>query len=450
MSETVLIWLVATGLILIVLVPYLLRFRRHRRVAAERKQEAQLLGIDRATGQYPMVNRSLCIGCGSCVDACPEGDVLAVVRGAAEVVNGQRCVGHGYCETACPVGALKVGLGDIRTRPDIPVLTDKNETTVSGVFIAGELSGLSLIRHAIAQGKLAANEIAVRANGTDRTTDLYDLLIVGAGPAGLSAALTAQQHGLSYLVFDQYDLGGTILHYPRRKLVMTQPVDIPYYGKLDKDEYSKEQLLDIWQGLCRDNHVEVCTGEKLCGLERRDSHLALTTESGMTANGRFVVLALGRRGSPRRLGVAGEDLPKVVYQLTDAQAYQQQHVLIVGGGDSAVEAAIGLARQAGNTVAISYRKSRFFRIKKKNEERIEKLIKGGSIYAYFDSKVKHIDERFVTLETASGDIELPNDYVIVQVGGVPPYDILKSFGIMFGGESRSVAEQDEVLNLVTT
>ena len=449
-TESLLIWVIAIGLIAVVFVPYLLKFNRGRRVAEERKQEAQLLGIDRATGQYPMVNRSLCIGCGSCVDACPEGDVLAVVWGAAEVVNGQRCVGHSYCEIACPVGALKVGLGDVKTRPDIPLLSAKNETSVPGVFIAGELSGLSLIRHAIAQGKLVGNEIARRVASPAQPTDVYDMLVVGAGPAGLSAALTAQENGLSCLVIDQYDLGGTILHYPRRKLVMTQPVDIPFYGKLSKDEYSKEELLEIWQAVCHDNSVRIKSGEKLRSLERDDDYFRLTMESGLATHGRYVVLALGRRGSPRRLGVAGEDLPKVMYQLTDAQAYEKQHMLVVGGGDSAIEAAIGLARQHGNTVSISYRKNKFFRIKKKNEDRIEKMIKSGNIYAYFDSQVKQITEDSITLATPPGDIDLPNNYVIIQAGGVPPYDMLKSFGIAFGGETVTVEQQDKRYQLVAS
>jgi thioredoxin reductase (NADPH) len=450
MNEPFVIWLVAAVLVLAVIVPYLIKYRRSQRLAAERHPEAQLLGIDRAVGQFPMVNRSLCIGCGSCVDACPEGNVLAVVWGAAEVINGQRCVGHGYCEAACPVGALKVGLGNIKARPDIPMLTDKNESSVPGLFIAGELSGLSLIRHAIAQGRLVAEEIGQRLSASARDNELYDILIVGAGPAGLSAALMAQSLGLSGLIFDQYNLGGAILHYPRRKLVMTQPVEIPLYGSLNKDEYAKEELMEIWQTVCHDNHVKIHSGERLSHMERQGDHFLLTFESGTTASSRFVVLALGRRGSPRRLGVPGEELPKVMYQLTDAQAYQGRHLLIVGGGDSAVEAAIGLARQPANTVSISYRKSRFFRTKKKNEERIESLIKSHEVYAYFDSRVKQIEEETVILETPSGELDLPNDYVIIQAGGVPPFDMMKSFGIRFGGETGSIAEQDRRLSLAPT
>lgn len=449
MNEALTIWIVAAALVAVVFVPYVIRFRRSRQRAADRKQEAKALGIDRATGQYPMIDRSACIGCGSCVDACPEGDVLAVVWGAADVVNGQRCVGHGFCEPACPVGALKVGLGDVKTRPDIPILTEHNETSVPGVFIAGELSGLSLIRHAVAQGRRVADEIASRSRGIpSRPGTLHDMVVVGAGPAGLSAALMARAHGLDCVVLDQYDLGGTILHYPRQKLVMTQPVEIPLYGTLDHDEYSKEELLAIWQSVCRQNQIAVRSGEKVAALGLFDEGFRLSTTSGTIVDSRFVVLALGRRGSPRKLGVPGEELPKVMYQLIDAQSYQNQHVLVVGGGDSAVEAAIGLARQPGNTVGISYRKSRFFRIKKRNEERVERLIESGAIRPYFDSEVRRIEADAVILQTPDGEVSLRNDHVIIQAGGVPPYEMLKSFGVTFGGAAKSIEERDRRLELL--
>jgi len=445
MNETTIVWLVAVASVITIFVPYFFKFRRDQRLALKRREEALILGSNRVAGQYPMVDRSLCIGCGSCASACPEGDVLAVVWGAAEVVNGQRCVGHGYCEVACPVGALKVGLGDIKTRPDIPILSECNETSVHGLFIAGELSGISLIRHALAQGEKVAGEIAARLKAAGQNDGVNDIVIVGAGPAGLGVALTARKLDFVCTVLDQYGLGGTILHYPRRKLVMTQPVEVPMYGRLDRDEYSKEELLEILQTACDRNQIRVRSGERLVGLERRDNVFHLSTESGSIVSGRYVVLALGRRGSPRRLQVPGEDLSKVMYQLTDAQAYTNKHILVVGGGDSAVEAAIGLARQPGNTVSVSYRKSRFFRIKKKNEDRISRLIEKNEVYAYFDSLVKLIDNSSVILSTGSREIELPNDYVLVQIGGTPPYDMLKSFGIEFGGEASTIAEQDERL-----
>ena len=194
---------------------------------------------------------------------------------------------------------------------------------------------------------------------------MLDVIIVGAGPAGLSAAMAAISHKLSYLVLDEQEIGGTILHYPRRKLVMTQPVEIPLYGWLEEEEYSKESLLSIWTEIIKQFGLSVRTGEKVDRVEKSAGHFLVHAQDKVFESS-YVVLALGRRGSPRKMEVAGEELPKVMYQLTDAQSYNGLDLLVVGGGDSAVEAAIGLARQPGNKVAISYRKGAFFRVK--NEE----------------------------------------------------------------------------------
>jgi thioredoxin reductase (NADPH) len=432
--EQILIWLGVAALAAVIFVPYFIKFRKSREVFAQRKEEARAMGIDRPRAQYPMIDRSQCIGCGACVQACPEGDVLGVVWGVADVINGQRCVGHGFCETVCPVGAIKVGLGDIKTRPDIPVLSEVNETSVRGIFIAGELGGLSLIRNAVAQGRLVVDEIARRIDRTG-ASDLYDLVIVGAGPAGISAALAAIEHKLNYVMLDERELGGTILQYPRKKLVMTQPVELPLYGWLTQDEYSKEALMDTWHEIDNRFHLRVSPGQKVESVQKVNEHFDIKTVDSAYSS-RFVVLALGRRGTPRRLDVPGEDQPKVMYQLIDAQSYTNQHLLVVGGGDSAVEAAVGLARQSGNTVTISYRKSSFFRVKKKNEVAINRLIAERQLTPLFESQVVEVGPTSVRLQTKDGIRELPNNYVIVLIGGVPPFEMLRQAGIAFGGEMR--------------
>jgi len=441
MNETNLIWLIALGLTVVIFVPYFIKFRKTQKQAEARKAEATKLGIDRPRSQFPMIDRSSCIGCGSCVTACPEGDVLAVVWGRAEVVNGQRCVGHGYCEIACPVGALKVGMGDVRSRPDIPQLSNVNETTLPNLFIAGELSGISLIRHAISQGKMTAEEIVNRCRSKQSGSET-DLIVVGAGPAGLSAALTAKVNGLSCVVLDQYDVGGTILHYPRKKLVMTQPVDIPLYGKLKETEYSKETLLEIWQEISSSQQLDVRPGVRISKIRSANNELILESDSGEIYRSAHVVLALGRRGTPRKLNVPGEHLPKVLYSLVDAQSFSDKRILVVGGGDSAIEAAVGLARQSGNEVSLSYRKEALLRIKKKNQINADKMIAAGKIKAYFSSNVKQIDPEAVALTTSEGEVSLLNDYAFIMVGGEPPYEMLKAAGIAFGGESASLAEKD--------
>ena len=432
--ESILIWVITGATGLLIFLPYFLKFRKQQKEHIARRKEAEDLGIINPRAQFPFIDTSLCIGCGSCVRACPEGDVLGIVYGKAAIINGVRCVGHGHCEKACPVSAIKVGLGDVTTREDIPILDEYYQSSVPGMFVVGELGGLSLIRNAIAQGKTAVEKIA---ENPQRSSDdaVKDLIIVGAGPAGLSAALTAQKHHLSYLVLDQQDAGGTILQYPRRKLVMTQPVEIPLYGMLKETEYSKEQLLEIWHDAIDKFKINIQAGWKV-DTAVKDEGLFQVACTDSTFKSRHVVLAMGRRGTPRKLGVPGEDSPKVMYQLIDAQSYNNTHVLVVGGGDSAVEAAVGLARQKGNTVSVSYRKPKFFRIKKKNEDRINRLIAEKKIHPIFNSAVEEIREKSVRLRVENEIKEIPNDYVFVFAGGLPPFKMLKEMGIRFGGEAR--------------
>ena len=361
--ESMVIWAIALVISFIILIPYLQIFSKQRKRDKERFAEARRMGIKRPLGQYPFIDQGRCIGCGSCIVACPEGDVLGIVFGKATIINGLKCVGHGYCQEACPVSAIEVGLGNIKERDDIPILDKNFQTSVPGLYIAGELSGISLIRNAINHGKMVVNAVSTMEKSSDK--EILDLLIVGFGPAGLSAALQATSQKLNYLVIDQQQPGGTIRQYPRQKLVMTQTVDIPLYGKLSSGEHSKEKLISLWEQLIMEHKIPIKTGEKLEEIERINGHFTIKT-SGNTYRATHVLLALGRRGTPRKLGVPGEELEKVLYRLTDAQSYQNKHLLIVGGGDSAVEAAIGLARQPGNRVTISYRKEAFFRIKQKN------------------------------------------------------------------------------------
>jgi thioredoxin reductase len=392
--------------------------------------------VDRPAAQYPFIDAMRCIGCGTCVDACPEGDVLGIVGGTATVVNGLKCVGHGRCEIACPVGAIQVGLGDLKSRRDIPQLDEWQETTVPGVFIAGELAGLALVKNAIAQASKVVERVVQLAPAARRAGggDAFDLLVVGAGPAGLAAAAAARERSLTHVVLEQEsDLGGTIFHYPRKKLVLVQPVDIPYVGRLREAEYAKEDLLGLFQELCRRASLNVRFGERLLGIERAGAVLSVRSTSAVTL-ARFVVLALGRRGTPRKLGVPGEELPKVMYQLTDAESYEDQRLLVVGGGDSAVEAAIGLARQRGNSVTLSYRREKLVRIKKKNEDRIAGLLAKGRVQGLFGSEVEEIRRDSVRLRTAQGPRELPNDFVLVFAGGEPPFELLRQIGVRFGGE----------------
>jgi thioredoxin reductase (NADPH) len=442
-SEPVLLWSVSLLLAALIVLPYLWRFRRRVRRDRERKEEAVALGIDRPAAQYPYIDPLHCIGCGACVRACPEGDVLGIVGGTAVVVNGLRCVGHARCEEACPVGAITVGLGDLRSREDVPLLDETHQTTVPGLYIVGELGGLSLVRNAVFQGRRVVEHIAgtLRAQPAAAGDETLDLAIVGAGPAGLSAGLTAGAAGLSYVILEREEsLGGSLLHYPRRKMVLTQPVELPPWGALTREEYAKETLLELFEGMVHDHVLNVHFGEAVSDVHREDGTFVVRTARG-TWRARAVVLALGRRGTPRKLGVPGEELPKVMYRLVDAEGYRDQKILVVGGGDSAAEAAIGLSRQPGNEVTLSYRREKLVRLKKKNQDALDCLLAEGRVRPLFSSQPVDIEPGRVRLRAGGDTVELENDYVFVFAGGVPPFDLLKKIGVRFGSGEAPAKER---------
>ena len=474
-------WTLLLGLILAqVLALLALRQRRQEalrtRSGLVARQAAREAGSHRARLQHPHVDLSRCIGCEACVKACPEEGVLELIHGQAVVVHGARCVGHARCADACPVGAIALTLADIAERRDIPVLTEDWESTrVPGLFLAGEVTGFALVRTAIEHGRAVADTVARRVAqghaGPDSRTrpaavavptraasgaavtalaerplalaepdegEVLDLCIVGAGPAGLSCSLQAKAHGLRCLTLEQEQLGGTVARYPRRKLVLTQPVDLPLHGRLDRSSYTKEELMQLWQDVAERHRLPLVTGVRLLGLEQADGHLVVRS-SGGTWRARHVCLALGRRGTPRKLGVPGEELAKVAYSLLDAQGYTGRRILVVGGGDSAVEAALGLAEQPGNAVTLSYRQATFSRIKARNAARVKQAQDDGMLEVLFDSRVEAITPDAVHLHVPAGERVLPNDEVFVMAGGTPPFELLERAGISFDPAERPAA-----------
>ncbi len=401
-------------------------------------RDAKTSGTARAIAQHPQIDPIACIGCASCVTACPESGVLGVIDGIARVIHGSRCIGHAKCEEECPVGALRVGLGDTSAREDIPTLGDDLQTTVPGLFIAGELGGIALIRHAIDQGRRAADAAALRARTHPADSSLLDLIIVGSGPAGISASLRALELGLRFRTIDRDDLGGTVRKYPRRKLTLVQSVDLPLHGKIKGREYRKEELIELWEKVVAEHNLPITAGISLLGgRSEGDTVVAETSAGEMRA--RSLILALGRRGTPRTLGVPGEDHEKVQYRLIDAASYSGNHILVVGGGDSAIEAATALANQPGNRVTLSYRKDRFFRLKSRNAERLEEYRSQQRMRVIPRSDVEQIEPNRVILKLRTSvdekRFQLENDYIFVFAGGEPPFPLLHRFGIGFGSSS---------------
>jgi len=421
------IYTLAIFLILLsaIAVPYWLKAIRRRREAERLREKGQKAGILEPTTLHPKIDLLNCIGCGSCVKACPE-DVLGIVDGRAAIINGLHCVGHALCVDACPVGAITLGFGKPTQGMEIPFYDEHLETNVPGLYIAGELGGIGLIRNAVKQGVGAIGHIRNKPRISDGS---LDVIIIGAGPAGLGAALAAQEAGLKYIVLEQYDLGGSILHYPRQKLVLTSPVDFPLYGRFTSSEISKEELLELFSSLVKEYRLSVECQRKVERISHDAQMFRVETNQTMYT-ARHVILAIGRRGSPRKLQVPGEDLPKVAYRLIEAEQYTNKRILVVGGGDSAIEAAVGLGLQKGNDVTLSYRRGEFVRLKEKNETNIRAMSGSGKVKVIFNSELAEIRPEFVTLREQEKVLRrVDNDFVFVFAGGELPGELLKKIGV---------------------
>jgi thioredoxin reductase/Pyruvate/2-oxoacid:ferredoxin oxidoreductase delta subunit len=398
--------------------------RKGTREAAAALQEAVEAGLTEPPSLHPVIDETICMGSGACARLCPE-HAIGIINGKGVLINAAHCIGHGACAPACPVGAIKLVFGTAKRGMEIPEVNTEFETNVPGIFIAGELGGMGLIRKAVEQGRQAIGAIAKRPRGK---ADL-DLLIVGAGPAGISASLFAQEQKLRYLTIEQEDsLGGTTYHYPRRKLVMTAPMTLPIVGEIKVREVSKEDLMEIWKKVLITAKPEIHFSEQMLNIEREGDAFVVTT-SKASYRAAHILLAIGRRGTPRKLGSRGENQSKVVYRLIEAEQYVGTHVLVVGGGDSALEAALDVADQPGTTVTLSYRGNAFNRVKPKNRDRVAAAIEAERLTVRLDSTVEEILEKEVVLKTADAILKIPNDAVIVCAGGELPTPFLKKIGI---------------------
>jgi thioredoxin reductase/ferredoxin len=403
------------------------QFRRRRRLERQSRAVLEHTGTAEPASLHPVIDPARCIGCGSCVKACPEQqhhNVLGILDGRAHLVSPGDCIGHGACRQVCPVDAITLVFGSERRGVDIPLVTPNFESTVPGMFIAGELGGMGLIRNALEQGRQAVEAIAQR--GAARGERL-DLVIVGAGPAGFAGALTAKSKSLRCVTLEQESLGGAVFQYPRGKLVMTAPATVPLLGKVNFRQTSKEALLEFWQEAERKTGVRINYRERVEDIVHEADGFVVKTNRGSYPT-RSVLLAIGRRGTPRKLGVPGEDLPKVVYRLIDPEQYAGQEVLVVGGGDSALEAAASIA-ESGGAVMLSYRGADFDRAKAGNRDRVRRVADAGRLRLLMSSNVKQIEREAVALDRKGQLIEVRNDAVIVSAGGVLPSDFLRRIGI---------------------
>jgi thioredoxin reductase (NADPH) len=286
---------------------------------------------------------------------------------------------------------------------------------------------MGLIKNSVEQGKQAVENIAKTIKKNHQAN--YDLIIVGAGPAGISGCLNAKKHGLKFLLLEQDTLGGTVFTFPRKKIVMTSPMDLPLVGKIKLFETSKTELLDLWQTVMKKNDISVNENSKVESIVAVDGIFKVTTLKGDEFSTATVLLAIGRRGTPRKLNVPGEIKEKVAYRLLEPEAISGKHVIVVGGGDSAVESALLLADQ--NHVILSYRNEVFNRIKPQNSMALNKAMAEGRLEVRLSSNLLSIEDETIVLSVGKDGekLTLKNDLVYIFAGGELPTQFLEKAGI---------------------
>lgn len=424
--ENIIIYSMVGLLILLTIYLYVRALKRNSKKVEEKIKIAKIEGLHDPVSLHPEIDVNTCIQSGACIEACPEKEIIGIRNGKATLINASRCIGHGACFHACPVEAISLVIGTEKRGVDLPHVKRDFETNVPGIYIAGELGGMGLIKNSVEQGKQAVNNIVKSVSKAKEKE--YDLIIIGAGPAGISATLEAKRQGLKSITLEQDTLGGTVFSFPRTKIVMTSPMDLPLFGKVKLTETKKSELLALWEKVLKTNNITIQENTKVESISKTGEHFKVLVQNGDEYIGKSVLLAIGRRGTPRKLNVPGEQLEKVAYRMLEPENIVDQNVLVVGGGDSAIEAALGLADQ--NNVVLSYRGETFGRIKIKNSEKIQKAIADKSIDVKFNTTVLNITTENISLSLPADQVlTIPNDLVYIFAGGELPTQFLQKAGI---------------------
>jgi len=425
--EKIIIYGVVGIFLLGVLLVYVRKLKRESKIVEEKIKVAREEGVHEPVSLHPVVDINSCIQSGACIRACPEKDILGIRNGKATTINASHCVGHGACFHACPTQAITLCIGTEKRGVDLPHVNQYFETNVKGIYIAGEMGGMGLIKNAVEQGKQAVENITRSLNGKNGAE--YDLVIVGAGPAGISASLTAKKQKLKTLTLEQDTLGGTVYTFPRSKIVMTAPMDLPLHGKVKLFETSKDELLKLWNTALSENNLSIKENSKVEKIVSENGGFKITTLEGDTFTTQKILLAIGRRGTPRKLNIPGENSMKVAYRLLEPELISEKNIVVVGGGDSAIESALLLADQ--NNVTLSYRKDAFSRLKPKNKMKLEEAISNKKFDVVLNSNLTSIEEKHVNIEVSGKEesLQIENDLVYIFAGGELPTKFLENAGI---------------------
>lgn len=425
--EQILTYGIVFILVLITIIIYLRKQKKASNLVEQKIAQAKIDGLHEPISLHPVVDVNGCIQTGACIMACPEKDILGIVNGKATTINASQCIGHGACFHACPTEAISLCIGTEKRGVELPHVNENFESNIHGISIAGELGGMGLIRNAVEQGKQAIEHVAKQIPKNHNAD--YDLVVIGAGPAGISATLTAKKHKLKAICLEQDSLGGTVFTFPRSKIVMTSPMDLPLYGKVRLNETSKGELLKIWKEAIQKNDIEVVEKTKVESIRPENNHFIIGTKTGKQYSTKHVLLAIGRRGTPRKLNVKGEESEKVAYKLLEPEDINSKKIMVVGGGDSAIESAMLL--MDNNEVSLSYRKDSFQRLKPKNREKILKAIEDQKIKVFYNSNPIEINDGNIILKSTVDEStqSVENDMVYIFAGGELPSEFLKKIGL---------------------
>jgi thioredoxin reductase len=427
LTENIIIYSLIAILFFSIVTIYVRKEKKSSRLVEEKIKTAREEGLHEPFSLHPVVNVNSCIQTGACISACPEKDILGILNGKATTINASHCVGHGACFHACPTQAITLCIGTEKRGVDIPHVNQYFETNIAGIYIAGEMGGMGLIRNAVEQGKQAVENLARKIDKNIEAD--FDLVVVGAGPAGISATLAAKKLNLSALTLEQDSLGGTVFTFPRKKIVMTAPMDLPLYGKVKFFETSKTELLELWNDALEKNQIKIRENAKVEGIVFQDQRFIIETSAKEKITSRKVLLSIGRRGTPRKLNIPGEMSEKVAYRLLEPELIKNKRIIVIGGGDSAVESALLLAEQ--NQVTLSYRGDTFGRLKSMNAENIKQAIAAKLVDVMYNTNLKSIGENHVEIaDSVSGEEKkLENDLVYIFAGGELPTQFLEKVGI---------------------
>src|SRR6266700_7408176 len=415
---------------------------------------------------HPVIISERCIGCHACVEACPH-DVLAMVNNLAAPVARDQCMEDTSCQVECPVNPKACIVVNttrkIKARP-VPVRDASFMTNVAGCYLIGDVSGTPLIKNAANEGADVLKHIAHELNNGagPEPKAAFDVAIIGIGPAGLSAAIAAKRFALRYVGIEQDGVLATIDAYPKGKYVFFKPETMESRGMIEVNGLGeqREKILDSWIGAMNSSGVVINESESCKTVEKaaEGDYFVVQTEKGLAREkvsyyARRVILALGNRGTPMKLKVPGEEMKvardgrtedKVKYKLTDPESYKRRRIIVLGAGNSAIEAAVDLvARRNGdqimfratdeiNEVTLVIRSDMKNDLKFLNKLQAYQCIDEARITAHFGTAIKEIRDGEVVLMNARTQEEkttIPNDYVFAMIGGDRPTKFLESIGI---------------------